>query len=86
MSIGVLLFHHFQQSSELVESEVCPTSLFVTGASRALKETSPRRQKIILKDLAVQIGCDRKDLYFLVEENNSDSEIEFPNFNDSLLA
>ena len=86
MRMNAELFNHLQQDLELVSVKVCPTRLFVIGAARALKDSAPNWQGIILQDLASQIGCDHQELDFLVQERNLDSNINFPNFGDALIS
>lgn len=82
----MLLFHKLSQNLLLEDSELSSVHIFLQGAINALQDARPKQRRVILADLATQIGCDPQDLYFLTQQTIQEESLELPNFREAILA
>ena len=81
----MIFFDNRLSPAEMINPSRCPTQLFLQGAFNALHDSSPGQQTIILRDLADYIGCEPKELHFMIMPTDvTVGSIEVPHFDHTL--
>lgn len=76
----MLFFDHISQPGLTIALGMSAPRKFIEGAGKVLSEANPAQQKLILKDIADYVGCDPRDLDFMIGSSPVGDEISVPKF------
>ena len=63
-----------------------PIQRFVSGVERVIQSCSIEQSQRVVSDLAVQINCNPRDLYFMMSGRVKEDEVTMPDFQQMLHA